>query len=248
VVDGKADLTNARGWNLDEAALAAALGLRAVRLINDFAAPALAVPLLGPADLRPIGGTRLIDPSQTVSLLGPGTGTGVSARVVDRDQMTILVTEGGHIGFAPADQVEREVLRILSARFGRVSIERILCGHGIVNLHQALGEIEGRIVPELAPSDVTGAALAGDPAALATMERFFAILGTVAGDLALVHGARGGVLLAGGILPLVAGLLETSKFRARFEDKGRLSPLLQAIPTNLLVAQDVALLGAAMGR
>jgi glucokinase len=246
VVAGVADLTNAQGWHLNEAALASELGLATVKLINDFAALSLSVPLLGAADLRPIGSDQLIDAGKTVSLIGPGTGTGVGARLVDGAAAVILVCEGGHIGFAPVDAVEREVLRVLSGKFGRVSVERILAGQGLVNLHQALAEIDGREIPEVVPNDVTDGALAGDARALATLNRFFGILGTVAGDLALVHGASG-VLLAGGILPRVFDLLEASDFRARFEDKGRMSKLVRAVPTNLLVAKDVALLGATSG-
>jgi len=247
VVHGVADLTNAKGWHLNEVALAEASGLARVRLINDFAALSLSVPVLHPADLRPIGPGNLIDPKQTVSLIGPGTGTGVGARVVDGSVATILVCEGGHIAFAPTDAIEMELLRALMLRFGRVSLERLLCGQGLVNLHQALAQIEDRTVTEITPSAITDAALAGEEMALATLHRFFAILGSAAGDIALAHGALGGVLLAGGILPRVADLLAASGFRARFEDKGRMSKLTRAMPTNLIVTEGVALLGAAGG-
>jgi len=247
VVHGVADLTNAKGWHLNEAALAHATGLSRVRLINDFAALSLAVPMLRPVDLRPIGSDDLIDAGQTVSLIGPGTGTGIGAWVVDGKQTAILVCEGGHIAFAPTDEVEVELLHVLTRRYGRVSLERILCGQGLVNLHQALATIEGRTVADCTPSTITEGALAGDAIELATLNRFFGILGSVAGDLALVHGALGGVLLAGGILPRVVNLLRVSDFRTRFEEKGRMSKLVRNIATNLLVAQDVALLGASRG-
>lgn len=247
VVHGAADLTNAQGWHLDEAALAAALGLTRVRLINDFAALSLSVPLLKAAALRPIGCSAPIDANQTVSLLGPGTGTGVGARVVDRGVVAIQVTEGGHIGFAPTDTLEIELLRVMQRCFGRVSIERLLSGQGLVNLHQAFAVIGGHKVARITPSGITESALSGNVRALATLNRFFAILGSVAGDLALAHGALGGVLLAGGILPRMADLLIASDFRARFEDKGRLTKLLRDVPTNLIIADDVALLGAAEG-
>ena len=245
VVHGVADLTNAKGWHLDERSLAAALGLARVRVSNDFAALARAVAEFDAADLHPVGGCGLIDATQTVSLIGPGTGTGVGARIVDGATAAILVCEGGHIAFAPGDSVELELLRVLARRFGRVSVERILAGQGLVNLHQALAEIEGRDLAETTPGAITDAALQGDALALATLNRFFAILGGVAGDLALVHGALGGVVLAGGILPRVRNLLDQSSFRSRFEDKGRMSILLRQIPTNLLIATDVALSGAA---
>lgn len=245
VVRGIADLTNASGWHLDEARLAALLGLQRVQLINDFEALSLSVPALQTQDLMPIGGHALIDAKRTVSLLGPGTGTGVGARVVYHGQASVLVCEGGHIAFAPGDEIEIEILRVLMQRFGRVSVERLLCGQGLVNLHQALAVIEAREVHDVSAADITGAALTGDRLARATLDRFFAILGAVAGDVALAHGAVGGVLLAGGILPRVADLLQASPFRARFENKGRLSKLNRAIATNLLMAQDVALLGAA---
>jgi glucokinase len=247
VVHGVADLTNAQGWHLNAGVLASELGLARIRLINDFAALSLAVPLLRADGLRMIGCDRLIDANQTVSLVGPGTGTGVGARVVDHGVPAILVTEGGHVGFAPVDDLEIELLRVLRSHFGRVSVERILAGQGLVNLHQALAQIEGRAIPETTPSGITQAALTGDAAAVTTLNRFFAILGSVAGDMALAHGAWGGVLLAGGILPRVVDLFEKSQFRERFEDKGRLSKVVRDIPTNLIVAGDVALLGAAGG-
>ena len=156
-----------------------------------------------------------------------------------------LATEGGHAAFAPNDEVEVEVWRRQREQFGRVSIERLLSGAGLYDLYCALADIEGRnaVLPDQAA--VTAEGLAGDPLAGATLDRFLGMLGAVAGDLALSFGARGGVYVSGGIAPRMADRLAVSPFRARFEDKGRLSDYVRAIPTFLVLHPYPAIIGAA---
>lgn len=240
---GAIDFTNS-DWLLSEGDLLA-LGCEQARLINDYAALALAAPLLGGEDLRVVGPDVAGQTGGAIAVLGPGTGFGVSALVRDGRSEAVLSTEGGHIGFAPTDEVEIELLRRLSARHGRVSIERLLSGAGLDELHDCLQAMEGRTAGPSAPARITAAALAGDPAALRSVERFCAILGGVAGDFALAYGATGGVLVAGGIAPRIIDLLRASAFRTRFEDKGRFRDYLAAIPTRVIVRPHAALLGAA---
>lgn len=243
VQDGAIDFTNS-DWLLSEGDLVA-LGCGRARLINDYAALALAAPRLAGADLRTIGPQVASQAGGTIAVLGPGTGFGVSALVRDSRGEAVLSTEGGHIGFAPTDEVEIELLRRLSARHGRVSIERILSGSGLDELHETLVAMDGRDPVPVAPARITAAALAGDPAALRSVERFCAILGSVAGDFALAYGASGGVLVAGGIAPRIIDILEASAFRTRFEAKGRFRDYLAAVPTQVIVRPHAALLGAA---
>lgn len=243
VRNGAIDFTNSN-WLLSEADLLA-FGCRRARLINDYAALAQAAPMLTGVDLRPVGPEVRGQTDGTIAVMGPGTGFGVSALVRDGRAEALLSTEGGHIGFAPADEVEVELLRRLAARHGRVSVERILSGAGLDELHECLQAMEGRPAEAAPPARITAAALAGDPAALRSVERFCAILGGVAGDFALAYGATGGVLVAGGIAPRIIDILQTSAFRARFEDKGRFRDYLAAVPTRVVMRPHAALLGAA---
>ena len=157
-----------------------------------------------------------------------------------------MPSEGGHACFPPGDPVEDEILRILRRRYDRVSIERLICGPGLLNMHRALAEIDGRETHIDDPAEITETALA-DPNTPcgATLARFCAILGAVAGDIALTTGARGGVYIAGGIVPRILPFIKASPFRQRFERKGRFKDYMAAIPTKVIMHKHAALLGAA---
>jgi glucokinase len=156
-----------------------------------------------------------------------------------------VATEGGHAAFAPCDDVEIEVLKRLRMRHSRVSIERLLSGPGLYDLYRALAEIEGANAELPDDKSVISAANEGDRMAGAAADRFCAIMGSVAGDLALTFGARGGVFVSGGLAPRLADRLASGTFRARFEDKGRLSPYVAQIPTSLVLHPYPAIVGAA---
>jgi glucokinase len=242
VVEGAMSFTN-MSWSLSEAGLRA-FGFGRAALINDYGALALAAPHLSSADWRTVG-PDVPASDGSVAVLGAGTGFGASLLARDGRGQASVSTEGGHIAFAPSDEVEIEVLRILTKAFGRVSIERILSGPGLVNLHQALCEISGVTTACVTPADISASATAGDRTAMATLERFCAIYGAVAGDFALSYGAQGGVYLAGGIAPRLLDVLQTSAFRSRFEAKGRFRDYVAAIPTRVVTHPYLALLGAA---
>jgi glucokinase len=214
-------------------------------LVNDFAALAFAAEVLGPKDLRAVGPDMPGLAGGTITILGPGTGLGVSCLARDGERSVPMATEGGHIGFSPGDDAEAAVLRVLHKELGRVSAERVVSGRGLQNIYRALEQIAGRDARPLEAAEITAGAAKGDAGCDAALSMFCAIFGAVAGDLALAHGSRGGVYIAGGIAEKIVGFLERSAFRARFEDKGRLSPFVKAIPTKLIVNPDVALLGAA---
>ena len=243
VRDGAVEMTNA-GWRLSEAGLRES-GFGHALIINDFVAQAWAAPLLANTEKTPIGGPAEGPAGETVAVVGPGTGLGLSALAYGDGGAAALATEGGHVAFAPHDDVEIEVLGLLAKRYGRVSVERILSGPGLADLYDALGQLAGRAAEALEPAEVSRRAEAGEPEAVATVERFCAILGAFAGDVALALGARGGVYLAGGIPPRLSRVLASGGFRTRFEDKGRFRRYMETIPTWIVTAPDAALLGAA---
>ncbi len=243
VTRGTAQFTN-RGWTISQSDLTR-FGFRRALLINDFAALAFAVEMLAPQDLRPLGPDLQGEPSATISIVGAGTGFGVSCLARYGDRIVPMATEGGHIAFAPNDAAELAVLQALWTQTGRVSVERLLSGPGIETLYRTLEQIAGRTPAPLAAADITARATQRDPGCQAAITMFCAIFGAVAGDMALAHGARGGVYLAGGIAQKIEPFLTAGLFRSRFESKGRLSPFVQAIPTRLIVNPDAALIGAA---
>ena len=245
VMDGEITFTNL-DWTVSEGDLLATFEFEAVKLLNDFAAQALACPRLDPDDLKPIGpveGGGARDCPMVV--LGAGTGFGVAGLARGALGDLPIATEGGHAGFAPTDEVEMEIWRRMHAKYGRVSIERLLSGHGLHDLYRILCELNQADAPCADEKAVMEAGNAGDPAAGAALDRFCAILGSVAGDLALAFGARGGAFISGGIAPRMADRLAASDFRARFEDKGRLSDFVRDIPTALVLHPYPAIIGAA---
>lgn len=237
-------MTN-RNWSFSVSALRRRLGLSRLEVVNDFTAIALGVPRLAAADLLQVGGGSPA-PEMPVAVIGPGTGLGVSGLVPLRGRWIALATEGGHVTMAAFDEREAAILARLRRRMDHVSAERVVSGMGLTNLYAALAEIEGRDAEPLEPEDVTGRAAAGAcPLCTEAVEIFCAMLGTVAGNLALTLGARGGVYIAGGIVPRLGDAFLRSGFRRRFESKGRMSPYVAAIPTWLVQAEVPAFLGLA---
>jgi glucokinase len=242
VTGDRVDMTNLH-WSFSISEVAARFGFRRLKVVNDFVAVALSIPELVPADSVAIGGGRPVD-GQPVAVLGPGTGLGVSTLVPVADGWVPVPGEGGHVSLNAGDDREAAVIAHLRARYGHVSAERVLSGMGLVNLYEAVATVEGEQPEQLSPSEVTQAARAGsDRHCELALTLFFGFLGSVAGNLALTVGARGGVYLAGGILPRMTELLAASPFRRRFEEKGRLKDYLAAIPTRAIVHPLPAMLG-----
>ena len=248
-VDGdEARITN-HPWVISLSRTRSALGFDGLRLVNDFAAQAMAVSLLTPSDVVAIGGARwvpaAVSENRTYAVIGPGTGLGVGGLLVRDGHRHALETEGGHVSFPPGTPEEIEILEKLSAQFGRVSNERLICGPGLVNLHRALSEIAGEDPGPMLPEDVTARAAAGDPRCMRTLDVFCAVFGAIAGDLVLSAGAWDGVFLTGGLAPKLLSSLQHSGFRQRFEHKGRFSPAMARVPTLVVVHPRPGLLGAA---
>lgn len=240
---GTARFTN-RGWDISERALRE-VGFKKALLINDFAALALAVDLLDEKHLHSIGPKLKGLDGGTLTILGAGTGFGVSCLARYGDRAVPMATEGGHMGFAPSTVEELEALKLMWKQSGRVSIERFLSGSGLENLYRTLEQLAGRAATPLTAAEISAAAMRDEVGPRAALSMFCSIFGAVAGDLALAHGAQGGVYIAGGIAEKIESFLMQSPFRQRFEDKGRLTAYVAAIPTKLIVYPDIALLGAA---
>lgn len=232
-------------WSFDRHDMQRRLGLTTFKIINDFTAMALGVPHVGAERLVKVGGGDG-DAARPRLVIGPGTGLGVSGLVRTKAAWVALSTEGGHVDFAPGDDVEIGVLRILRERFGRVSAERILCGQGLVNLYQALAELESQTAQFTDPGDITRHALENDDAlAREALTRFCEILGRVAGDAVLTLGALGGVYICGGIIPRFIDFFRETPFRAAFEHKGRMRGYMESVPVYVVTETYAGLLGAA---
>jgi len=249
VVRDVAELTNA-AWRIAPAEAVAALGLDALRLVNDFEAQTYALPWLGPNDLEQIGGGAAREGTNRV-VLGPGTGLGAAALVGDRTGRRLAVSgEAGHTTLPAASDEEAALIARLRRRFGHVSAERALCGPGLETLYQVLDEthhgLEDGAGRRPAAAELAALAAAGDETARAALAFFSAFLGTVAADLALTFWASGGVYISGGVIPRLGQAFDRSAFRQRFESKGRFRRDLATFPTYLVTHPNLGLFGLAM--
>ncbi len=244
VIGDRIEMTN-HDWSFSIAAFKAEFGLAVFHVVNDFTAAALAVPELGAGDVVRIGGGVAVADAP-VAVLGPGTGLGVSGLVPSPSGWIPLATEGGHATLAACDAREAAVVGEIARRFGHASVERAVSGPGLVNLHAALSTLDNVSGSSPTADRITEAALAGsDPVCVEALDMFFAMLGTASGNLALSLGALGGVYIGGGIVPMLADAFAASRFRERFEAKGRFRDYMRAIPTCLIMRETPALLGLA---
>jgi glucokinase len=232
-------------WSFSIAALKSQLGFDRLEVINDFTALALALPHLSPEDRRPVGGGAS-SAGAPIGVLGPGSGLGVSGLIPASAGWIALAGEGGHATMAPATDRESAVLDRMRRHFDHVSAERILSGPGLVNLYNTLAMLDGVPSKGYTAAQITDPAIgAADPLCAEATSLFCAMLGTMAGNLALTLGARGGIYIGGGIVPRLGQRFAESPFRARFEAKGRFSQYLAAIPTHVVTHPLPAFLGCA---
>jgi glucokinase len=240
VFAGTAEVTNV-GWNIAEGELASAFGIARVSLINDFYAVALGVPLLRDEDLLSLhGGTR--DRTAPMAVLGAGTGLGEAMVAYHRGEHFVLPTEGGHADFAPQDEEHSRLFVHLQKQLGgHVSWERVLSGMGLTNIFTFLGGAE------LAPAEIAKLAEQGDERGVRTFRMFVDSYGAEAGNMALRVLARGGVFLAGGIAAKNQRWFTDGRFVEAFLRKGRFRDVLESIPVDLIVNEQVGLIGAVEG-
>ncbi len=245
VDDEPIQLTNSH-WLVSHQDIAQALRIEHLRLLNDFEALALSLPhLRAPRDVTPFGG-GVAQPGRAKAIVGPGTGLGVASCVPVGERWVALAAEGGHVTVAAADDFEASVIGLMRREFPHLSAERLLSGTGLPGLHRAVAEVRGERPELLQPPEITRRAVSeADPTALATLDTFCAMLGSFAGNVALTIGARGGVYIAGGIAQLLGDRLIASRFRERFQSKGRMTPYLAQIETSLVISPHAALAGAA---
>jgi glucokinase len=233
-------------WRFSQTALKEELGLSRLLVVNDFAAIAWGLPHLGPPDLFTVGGGKAAARA-ALAAIGPGSGLGVAALTPSTDGWAVVSGEGGHSTMAAFTDEETRVVALIRDRYdGHCSAEHVLSGPGLVNLYVALGELAGRGRPTVTPEDVSSLAKQGEPLARKTQAMFFAMLGTVAGNLALTAGARGGVFIAGGIVPQMVDAFARSEFRKRFEAKGSYRDYMAGIPTHVITAPLPAFRGLRM--
>lgn len=239
-------LTN-NPWVIRPALMQERLGVTQYKIVNDFGAIAHAVAQLGDEHFIQLCGPEGPMPSEGLtSIVGPGTGLGVAQLLkLAHHHYHVIETEGGHVDFAPLDALEDQILQFLRRSFRRVSVERVACGSGLVNIYNALAAIEGKPVAHIEDKALWTAALEGaDPLATAALDRFFLILGAVAGDQALAHGANA-VVLAGGLGYRIRDRFASSGFADRFIAKGRFERRMEAIPVKLVSYPEPGLYGAA---
>ncbi len=249
--DRRAAGTNLQ-WVVDCNEIISETGCGNCTVINDFEAAAWAVTVMPEQKCIQIGGAPP-EKSGTKAVLGAGTGMGQAIVTFDRDGRAIVIrSEGGHCGFAPETPDETRLLSWLMSRYGHVSVERLLSGHGLVNIHSFLLGRPAASLPQgvendrLAP-EITRMALAGDDDSCVTaLEMFCRIYGSEAGNLALKCLPSGGVYVAGGIAPRILPFLETSGFREAFENKGCMRQVLEQIPVFVIDEPDLGLVGAAV--
>jgi len=258
VVAGKATITNLP-WVMSETQLQTALGFSpgGVRLLNDLAAIAHAVPWLESDDLHTLNQGQAV-PGGAIAVIAPGTGLGEGFLIWDGSRYRAHASEGGHTDFAPTNSLEVDLLSYLLDRFGHVSYERVCSGQGLTNIYAFLKDsgyaqepawLAGQLAEADDPNPVIVEAALGDERqcelCVATLEAFVSILGTEAGNMVLNLLATGGVYLGGGIPPRILPALEDGLFLQEFQAKGRMSDLMTRIPVHVILNPKVALMGAA---
>jgi glucokinase len=230
-------------WTINAPELCAQFRFANVRIFNDFEATASSLPHLTTADLYPLGGGEAVS-GAPMAVLGPGTGLGVACFVPGPQSSIVIASEAGHATMAATSGREDAVIDYLRRQFGHVSAERVVSGGGLENLYRAVVAIDGIDAPKRKAAEITNAALDGScPTAKIALNLFCAMLGTIAGNVALTFGARGGVYIAGGIAPRVTEFMARSEFRARFEHKGRFRTYLEAIPSSVIVHPAATFMG-----
>lgn len=250
IVQGSAKLTNLP-WSISGRVIAARFKIPKVALINDFEAVGWGIQLVPPRKLLTLQeGDK--QKNSVRAVLGAGTGLGICVIGMSEQGPRVYPSEGGHVSFAPRDEEEIKLLQRLRERYGRVSVERVLSGPGLVNIFEFLNDTRPacaellQAMEEVDPAAaITEFALAKrDPLAAKALDIFVSVYGACAGDLALLTMARGGVYIAGGIAPKIQEKLKDGAFMRAFCDKGRYAQLLSTIPVQVVLDEKIGLLGA----
>lgn len=254
-VQGRVVQTTNLPWRIDADTLQRQFGFERCLLLNDLEATACGLPALGDEDLLTLQAGEA-DATGNAAVIAAGTGLGEAGLYWDGNSYQPFATEGGHASFAPSNTLEFSLLRHLQQQFGHVSWERVVSGMGIVSLHEFLCLYRGKAAPvwltsEMQSGDaaaaISAAALAGrDEICAQTMQLFVQLYGAEAGNLALKTMSRGGIYLGGGIAPKILPMLQSGEFLADFLNKGRMKPLLEAMPVKVILNDRAALYGPAL--
>jgi glucokinase len=252
VIDGRVETPNLP-WRITELELGARLGTPRVRLVNDLVANAIGIPTLAADQLHTLNRGEPLA-TGNIGLISAGTGCGMAFLVRDGDRLVPVPTEGGHIDFAPRSALEIGLLEHLRKRFGRVSYERVISGPGLHNIYLYLreeqyAEEQAWLSTQIASGDpgaaISAAALGGkSQLAMKALDLFVSIYGAMAGNLALMVLATGGLYIGGGIAPKILTKLEDGAFLEAFRHKGRFTPFMETIPVHVILDPKTALYGA----
>ena len=253
-VQGRKVQTTNLPWLIDAEALKARFGFDCA-LLNDLEATAAGIPALDEADLLTLQ-AGAPNASGNAAVIAAGTGLGEAGLYWDGRRHQPFATEGGHASFCPADELEMTFFLYLQQQFGHVSWERVVSGMGLLSLYHFLcmyrhAEVPQWLLDEMQNGDaaaaISSAALVGkDELCVETLQRFVRLYGAEAGNLALKTMSRGGLYLGGGIAPKILPLLRDGAFIEAFLNKGRMRPLLEAMPVRVILNDRAALLGAAL--
>jgi glucokinase len=242
IAGGRCALTNST-WVLETDELKRTFGLSTVNIVNDLEALAWAVPSMASSDSEQVGGGTEVA-GEPIALIAPGTGLGMACFIPGGDGGRVLASEGGHSTLAATNAREAALIDVLRRQYGHVSAERVLSGGGLIGLYAAIAELEGNKHEMRSAEQITGAAIEGSCGrSRQTLDVFCSFLGSVAGNAALMFGARGGVFIGGGIVPRIVDYVRRTSFRAQFESKGRFRQYLARIQTRVIVRADPAFLG-----
>ena len=237
-------LTN-HTWTFSIRGICQHFGFERLKVINDFTAMALSIPLLEPSELKQVGGGTA-DPDGAIALLGAGTGLGVSGLIRSAAGWYPLSGEGGHVTLGARNARELAIFAAFWDKYGHMSAERLLSGTGLEEFYQVICHLDGKTPEPLQPAEISGRAIAQTcPACMETMTLFCEWFGIVAANLTLSLGATGGVYIGGGIVPNLGDYFIQSGFRAAFETKGRFTRYMQQVPVYIMDADNPALRGAA---
>ena len=241
-VDGEYIQFTNNSWSFSKRDIFKRLNLERLLVINDFTAQSMASVALTSHDFNTLQhGT----PSKTapVLVIGPGTGLGVGGLVPDGNGSWIpLASEGGHVTLAGQTDREVAVIEEISGDLGHVSAERCVSGFGLVRIYNALCSIDG-VAPRVGTPQEVVEDMTGDVLITEALDIFASFFGTVASDACLTLGARGGVVIAGGVVPRLGSRFAVDTFLDRFADKGRMSGYLSEIEVRVMLDTEAALLG-----
>jgi len=242
-VDGDQIRMTNHHWQFSIEAVRREIGLETLLVVNDFYALARSLPHLPESGKVQVGG-GVARAGAPLGLLGAGTGLGVSGLIPAGGNWTALNSEGGHVTFAPANELEVAILQYAWREFEHVSAERFLSGAGVELIYRALAHVQGKVSENLSAPEISRRALAGECALSdQVVDVFCGMLGCAAGNLAVTLGAQGGVYIGGGIVPRLGERFASSPFRQRFEQKGRFASYLAQVPTYVITAEYPAFLG-----